>query len=301
MYNLLIAGNAGTWDEGRLELEVERAVREYTDSALTAKFGSFDEEARKALLSFPSLFAYERGVNADARLGRLKAIRPHGRDVRLEYELYTDLPPIPAEALSRLTWELDIGKLELNRTHWAVKSVDLLAVLRDAELITNKDAERLSNAALRRARWEGATPLYVRPTVFNVPTSGQQPDLVAVMMPFDSGFRAVYASIRNACSDANLRCQRADDVWQESIIIQDVFELLYTSSIVVVDFSGRNPNVMYETGIAHTLGRTVVPIAQSLDDVPFDLRHHRVLKYLPNSEGLTAMRHVLADRLRTLS
>src|SRR3989475_11243055 len=94
---------------------------------------------------------------------------------------------------------------------------------------------------------------------------------------------------------------RADDIWQETAIIHDVFSLLFRSRIVIADFSRRNPNVMYETGIAHTLGRPVIPLSQSLDDVPFDVRHHRVLTYLPNTEGLTSMQAVLTERLKTLT
>jgi hypothetical protein len=107
-------------------------------------------------------------------------------------------------------------------------------------------------------------------------------------------------AIQRACAEVGLRCLRADDLWQESAVIQEVFNLLVRSCIVIVDFSGRISNVMYETGIAHTLGRHVIPISQSLDDVPFDLRHHRVLKYLPNAEGLTSMQADLAKRLKTL-
>ena len=70
-------------------------------------------------------------------------------------------------------------------------------------------------------------------------------------------------------------------------VIQDIFTLLYQADIVVVDFSGSNPNVMYETGIAHLLGIEVVPLAQNIEsDVPFDMRHHRVLQYVANKQGL---------------
>jgi hypothetical protein len=70
---------------------------------------------------------------------------------------------------------------------------------------------------------------------------------------------------------------------------------------VVVDFTGKNPNVMYEMGIAHTLGKHVVPITQSVEDVPFDIRHHRVLKYLPNAEGLAALQASLSPPLASLA
>jgi hypothetical protein len=67
------------------------------------------------------------------------------------------------------------------------------------------------------------------------------------------------------------------------------FSLIFRAAIVVCDFSGRNANVFYEAGIAHTLGKQVVPLSQSKDDVPFDLGHHRYLQYLNNGEGLMAL------------
>ena len=121
------------------------------------------------------------------------------------------------------------------------------------------------------------------------------------MMPFDTSFNPVHAAIREASSSAGYRCLRVDDIWEDSAIIQDIFGLIFRSHVVIVDFTGKNPNVMYETGIAHTLGKHVVPISQSLTDVPFDIKHHRVLKYLPNSEGLAVMSDKLAERLRQVS
>ena len=139
------------------------------------------------------------------------------------------------------------------------------------------------------------------PSVFNIPTEKVERDLVAVMMPFAAHFNSVHTSITKACIWAGLRCKRVDDIWANSTIIQDIFQLICTASIVVVDFSEKNPNVMYETGIAHTIGKHVVPITQSMDDVPFDLKQHRVLKYLPNSEGLLKLETALSIRLRTIT
>ena len=138
------------------------------------------------------------------------------------------------------------------------------------------------------------------PNVFSVPDVSVQPDLVSVMMPMNREFTDVYRALQRACDGVGLRCMRADDIWEDSVIVQDIFTLVFQSQIVIVDFSGRNSNVMYETGIAHTLGKNVVPISQSLDDVPFDLRHHRVLRYLANEEGLTELQSKLSSRLRRL-
>jgi hypothetical protein len=38
-----------------------------------------------------------------------------------------------------------------------------------------------------------------------------------------------------------------------------------------------------------------------MDDVPFDMRHHRVLKYLRNNEGLRRLSSELAAKLKQFS
>ena len=138
------------------------------------------------------------------------------------------------------------------------------------------------------------------PSVFTIPKSKLQEDLVSVMMPFSPSFKTVYEAIGASCATNGLKCCRADDIWVNSTIIQDIFDLILASQIVVVDFTGKNSNVMYETGIAHTLGKHVVPITQSIDDVPFDLQAHRVLKYFPNGEGLRVLEVELSKRLATI-
>lgn len=139
------------------------------------------------------------------------------------------------------------------------------------------------------------------PHVFQVPDVYVELDLVAAMMPFALEFASVYEAIKRATTDCGLRCLRADDIWEDTTIVQDVFNLIFRAQVVVVDFSGKNPNVMYETGIAHALGKHVVPISQALEDVPFDMRHHRVLKYLPNKEGLAKLASDLGVKLRQVS
>ncbi len=141
----------------------------------------------------------------------------------------------------------------------------------------------------------------VSPRVFAIPSEPIDPTLVSVMMPFDPAFNDVFHAIRTATESAGFRCERADDVWIESTIIQDVFSLVYRSRFVIVDLTNRNSNVLYETGIAHTLGRPVVPIAQDVRGLPFDLAQHRTLEYRGNPDGLRIMMVKIERRLRQLA
>lgn len=139
-----------------------------------------------------------------------------------------------------------------------------------------------------------------KPSVFKVPPEPPSDRLISVMMPFNPAFKGTYDAVHRVADHMKLECLRADDIWEDSTFIQDIFSLIFRSHVVVVDFTGRNPNVMYETGIAHALGKTVVPITQSMDDIPSDLGHHRALKYLPNEEGYRDLSSALWKRFKPL-
>ena len=138
------------------------------------------------------------------------------------------------------------------------------------------------------------------PNIFQIPSETVDQNLVSVMMPFQSELSDVYETIKKSARITGLHCKRVDDIWNHSTVIQDVFSLIFQSYIVVCDLTGKNPNVFYEAGIAHTLGKHVVPITQSESDIPFDLKHHRYAKYLNNAEGREKLKKDLASRFETL-
>jgi len=138
------------------------------------------------------------------------------------------------------------------------------------------------------------------PSVFKIPEKPINEKLISVMMPFSPGFKGTYDAIKRVTDHMSLECLRADDIWENSTFIQDIFELIYCAKVIIVDFSERNPNVMYETGIAHALGKTVIPITQSISDIPSDLNHHRALKYLANDEGYRNLSNELYKRIKTI-
>lgn len=162
-------------------------------------------------------------------------------------------------------------------------------------------AQHIEGAGINISSSDGPARIYFTPTVFEVPTEPTNDLLVSAMMPFDLAFASVYSAIEAAAGNAGLSVLRADNIWKHTAVVQDIFSLIFRSRIVVCDFTGKNPNVFYEAGIAHTLGKHVVPITQHADDIPFDLRHHRYCQYLNNAEGLDQLTRTLTDRFRTLS
>lgn len=278
MFNLLMF--SVDWQEsGTVKVERNRVFL-FTDEHITDRY--IDDTGRPILddlKALPCLCCEEGRGDELAYVGRIDEARFSGKDIVLKVSIDKDVPPIKNRLLYEKRTELNLREtLALSRNHWSVKDVDLYRFL------------------LRNAQ-----PMRSRPTVFEIPEyENIDQHLTSAMMPFDAKFNGVYASIKQAAENLGLDCKRADDIWEHASIIQDVVSLIDQSKIVICDCSGRNPNVFYEAGIAHTLGREVILITQSEYDIPFDLRHLRYIQYLNNSEGLAVLTRLLESRMRTI-
>jgi len=300
MYNLIVAYETDAWNGRPYGMDRGR-FGEYTEDSILTLFKGLDDQALERLKSLPTIFATEGDMETEVRLGRITKLRNRSGEIGIFYEIDEVLPPITWAQLIALEWELDVSKAERYRTHWAVKEIDLIAELLRAEILDQKQIQKSSLFETEHQQSiTKSIPIEVNPDVFHIPTEPLNPLLVAVMMPFDRVFDKVYETPETACSETGLTCQNANQVWDDSRIIQDIFSLIYRSKIVICDFTGKNTNVFYEAGIAHTLGKPVIPITQSSADIPFDLAQHRYISYLNNGEGLTKLKSKISPRLDTL-
>ena len=123
--------------------------------------------------------------------------------------------------------------------------------------------------------------------VFNNRDLEVDPDLVFVIMPFREQFFEIYADhLEPVVSEMGLRCKRADDIFTSRNIIEDIWSNIAKSRMIIADLSDRNPNVFYEIGIAHTIGKDVILITDKDDDVPFDVSHIRFFNYKSTPRGM---------------
>lgn len=278
MFNLLVKGTE--WSEYRDSMSFSR-VFEYTEQNIRDQFSVKGDIDLNALMKLPSVFLQETygDGNQKVRIGAITHARVSRSEIVLEYAYDSTLPAFTNKQLQTLASELDITEFEFSRTHWSVKDVDLYRVL-------------LRNMQPRRQQ----------PKVFSISDPEQiEPFLVSAMMPFHPSFDNVYSTLQVIASKYGLRCRRADDIWENPSVIQDVVSLIDHSKIVICDCSSRNPNVFYERGIAHALGRETILITQSTDDIPFDLRHLRYVHYLNNAEGLEKLKEDLKVRFESIT
>lgn len=129
-------------------------------------------------------------------------------------------------------------------------------------------------------------------------------DYCFVLMPFseEHDLQRVFAEHVKAVIETRcgLRCERADDIYGISGVMQSVWEGINRARLIVAELTGRNPNVFYELGIAHTLGKPVIMLTQSMDFVPFDLRHLRCIVYNYKPNDIKRFEMALERTVRTV-
>lgn len=101
-----------------------------------------------------------------------------------------------------------------------------------------------------------------------------------VMMPFKSPFDLYYEGIfKPAIKATELEPIRADDLFRPSVIVSDLWDMIQRAKVLLAELTTKNPNVFYELGLAHAIGKPVILVSETMDDVPFDLQQLRVILY----------------------
>lgn len=118
---------------------------------------------------------------------------------------------------------------------------------------------------------------------------------VFVLMPFSEEFNDIYKyGIKGAAEDANAYAERVDEQLYDEGILDRIFNQINKADVIVADMTGRVPNVFYEVGYAHALGKIVLLLTKNADDIPFDLIHRPHIVY---AGKIQTLREELSQKL----
>ena len=103
-----------------------------------------------------------------------------------------------------------------------------------------------------------------------------------VIMPFMPELHYFYLYIKHHIeSQHSIQCERGDARVLTSLILDKITDYIKDADLIIADISGRNPNVFYELGIAHTLGKQVILITKddATSEVPTDIKGYEFIRY----------------------
>ena len=156
----------------------------------------------------------------------------------------------------------------------------------------------------KRKREKNNTSSATSKCIFHKRDLPMQDNFVFVIMPFtepwsDYIWKREIKPIVQAIDEYQLICKRADDLFGQDVM-QEIYESIMTASIVIADITNLNPNVFYELGIAHALGKDIILLAQNADHIPFDLKRFRHCIYSNDGPGYDNLRKYIPSAIKDM-
>lgn len=136
-YNLFVTFDNTAWDFDKYEVDKSRFLA-YTNVEIRDKFIPLNCKSLDKIKSFPCLFLYELDTGKRfGYVGQITKIMVRDKAIRVYFEKFNS---VSIQDIMELSFELDIsmpyrGITELNRTHWAIKNVNLIQELRDSNVL----------------------------------------------------------------------------------------------------------------------------------------------------------------------
>lgn len=120
---------------------------------------------------------------------------------------------------------------------------------------------------------------------------------VFVLTPFNDNYRPTFFAIKEVCERLNLKCLRGDEEYIPNEIFPSILKHIVKSRFLIANITGRNPNVMYELGVAHSLGKPTIIISKNFTEIPFDLNNKRIIIFDNNDDLRTKLETSITDML----
>lgn len=125
-------------------------------------------------------------------------------------------------------------------------------------------------------------PLNVSPSVAAGDDVKQKPNTAFVIMPIDSSkpdLQDVLKSIKSICAKFGISAVRADEIEHQQQITDVVLQQIRECEFLIADLSLERPNVYYEIGYAHAIGKRPILFRKKGTPLHFDLSIHNAREF----------------------
>lgn len=117
------------------------------------------------------------------------------------------------------------------------------------------------------------------------------------MDPNDGRLEDTLDAIKEAAGRCGLHAERVDEAQYNERITDRILESIQRAEYVIIDLSRSKPNVFFEAGYAHGIGKIPVYVAEEGTKLEFDLKDYPVIFH----KSLKELKDKLEKRLRATS
>ncbi len=109
----------------------------------------------------------------------------------------------------------------------------------------------------------------------------------AFLTPFDMQGNRLFSTCQSILGKADIFLRKTDNLVEKDDILMNIVTMIVQSEFILANIDGKNPNVYYELGIAHALGKPTILLSRStynLNEIGFDIRQKRIIIYENNQD-----------------
>jgi nucleoside 2-deoxyribosyltransferase len=107
----------------------------------------------------------------------------------------------------------------------------------------------------------------------------------------------VHEAVKEVFAEFGIKALRADEIQHQDRVTDLILNQIAQSELLFADLTGERPNVYYEVGYAHALGKHPILYRRAGTSLHFDLSIHNVPEY----ENVTQLRALLRQRLEAIT
>lgn len=101
-----------------------------------------------------------------------------------------------------------------------------------------------------------------------------------VLMPDEGNFAGNFANIyKQAIEETGLIARKTEGIYSTSPNINKIWDFVCSSDIILADLTSKDPNIMYQLGLAQAIQKPTILISENLEDVPFDLKNMSIILF----------------------
>lgn len=152
-------------------------------------------------------------------------------------------------------------------------------ILQSSELLPDRRFKEYENRGLVRDIYEANTAF-----------------VIMSMNPQNPELEDVSNTIKDVCSRFDITAERVDDIEHSGVITELILERIGLSQYLIADVTGERPNVYYEIGYAHAIGKKPIIVRKAGTTLHFDLSVHNIPEYT----NITDLRNILTRRFEAI-
>jgi hypothetical protein len=96
-----------------------------------------------------------------------------------------------------------------------------------------------------------------------------------------------------AAKRSKIPVKRITGIYGKGLKLTKILKDILEAPLIIADISGKDPNVMYLLGIVHLSEKPLILLTQHIDDIPYDLKLDRHIKYENSQSELKDITHQL--------